>query len=39
VTLHPRTGLLSPGLSLLVILAWPAVALLTAAVVLARRDV
>lgn len=39
VTLHPRAGLLSPGLSLLVILAWPAAALLVAAAVLDRRDV
>jgi ABC-2 type transport system permease protein len=39
VTLHPRPSLLSPGLSLLVIVAWPAAALLVAAAVLARRDV
>jgi ABC-type transport system involved in multi-copper enzyme maturation permease subunit len=39
VTLHPRAGLLSPDLSLLVMLAWPAVALLAAGYVLPRRDV
>lgn len=36
---HPQAGLLSPALSLLVLLAWPAVALLAAAIVLTRRDV
>jgi hypothetical protein len=39
VTLHPDPGLLSPGLSLIVVLAWPAAALAGAAVVLTRRDV
>jgi ABC-type transport system involved in multi-copper enzyme maturation permease subunit len=39
VSLHPQASLLSPGLSLLVIIAWPAIALLAAAAVLARRDV
>jgi ABC-type transport system involved in multi-copper enzyme maturation permease subunit len=39
VTTHPPAGLLSPWLSLLVLIAWPAAALLAAAVVLTRRDV
>ena len=39
VTLHPDPSLLSPGLSLIVVLAWPAAALAGAAVVLGRRDV
>lgn len=39
VALHPQPGLLSPGLSLLVLIAWPAAVLLAAAVVLTRRDV
>ena len=39
VTLHPRPDLLSPGLSLLVLIAWPAATLLAAAVVLTSRDV
>ena len=38
VTAHPSAGLFSPGLSLLVLIAWPAVALLAAAIVLTRRD-
>lgn len=38
VTLHPRTDLFSPAVSLLVLIAWPAAALLTAALALARRD-
>ena len=38
VALHPQAGLLSPALSLLVLLAWPAGILLTAAVVITRRD-
>lgn len=37
--LHPAANLFSPGLSLLVILAWPAVALAAAAVLITRRDV
>jgi hypothetical protein len=39
VTLHPQAGLLSPALSLLVLLGWPAIALLAASAVLTRRDV
>jgi ABC-2 type transport system permease protein len=39
VTLHPRASLLSPGLSMLVLVAWPAVTLLVASVVIVRRDV
>ena len=39
VTLHPRAGLLSPGLSILVLVAWPAVTLLVAGAVIVRRDV
>jgi ABC-2 type transport system permease protein len=38
VTVHPQPGLLSPGLSLLVLIGWPAAALLTAAVAITRRD-
>ncbi|HUC58157.1 MAG TPA: ABC transporter permease [Streptosporangiaceae bacterium] len=38
ITLHPITELLSPGVSLLVMLAWPAATLLAAAIVIARRD-
>lgn len=38
ITQHPLTSLFSPGLSLLVLLAWPVAALLAAAVVLTRRD-
>jgi hypothetical protein len=38
VTLHPRTDLLSPALSMLVLIAWPAAALLTAAFLVTRRD-
>jgi ABC-2 type transport system permease protein len=36
--LHPATNLLSPGWSLLVLLAWPAAALAAAAVLITRRD-
>jgi len=36
--LHPAADLLSPGWSLLVLLAWPAVALAVAAVLITRRD-
>jgi len=39
VSRHGQAGLLSPALSLLVLLAWPAVGLLAAAIVLTRRDV
>jgi len=38
VTVHPRPGLLPPGLSLLVLAGWPAAALLAAALVITRRD-
>jgi ABC-2 type transport system permease protein len=36
--LHPATNLFSPALSLLVLLAWPAVILLIAALMITRRD-
>jgi hypothetical protein len=36
--LHPAATLFSPTLSLLVLLAWPAVALLAAALTITRRD-
>ena len=36
--LHPAVNLFSPGLSLLVMLAWPGVALAAAAVLITRRD-
>jgi ABC-2 type transport system permease protein len=36
--LHPAADLLSPGWSLLVLLAWPATALVAAAVLITRRD-
>ena len=36
--LHPAADLLSPGWSLLVLLAWPAAALAVAAVMITRRD-
>jgi ABC-2 type transport system permease protein len=39
VSQHPQAGLLSPALSLLVLLAWPAIALMAGAGVLSRRDV
>jgi ABC-2 type transport system permease protein len=39
VTGHPPAGLLSPWLSLLVLIGWPAAALLAAAAVLTRRDI
>ncbi len=38
VTLHPKTDMFSPALSMLVILIWAAAALLAAAVVISRRD-
>ncbi len=38
VTAHPRTDLFSPGISMVVVLAWPAVALLVAALLITRRD-
>jgi ABC-2 type transport system permease protein len=36
--LHPRTDALAPALSMLVLVAWPAAALLTATFVITRRD-
>lgn len=36
---HPAAGLFSPGLSLLVLIAWPASVLAVAAVVFTRRDI
>jgi ABC-2 type transport system permease protein len=39
VAAHPPAGLLSPALSLLVLIAWPAVILLAATVVLTRKDI
>jgi ABC-2 type transport system permease protein len=36
--LHPATNLFSPAWSLLIVLAWPAVALAAAAVLITRRD-
>src|SRR6266511_4105051 len=38
VALHPRTDLFAPAPSMLVLLAWPADALLTAAFLITRRD-
>ena len=35
---HPQPGLLSPSLSMLVLIGWPAAALLAAALVITRRD-
>ena len=37
--LHPAANLFSPGLSLLVVLAWPAAGLAAAAVLITLRDV
>ena len=37
--LHPAANLFSPGLSLLVLLAWPAAALAVAAVLITRQDI
>jgi ABC-2 type transport system permease protein len=37
--LHPATNLFAPAWSMLVLLAWPAVALLAAAVAITRRDI
>jgi len=39
VASHPLAGLLTPGLSMLVIIAWPAATLAAAAIVITRRDV
>jgi ABC-2 type transport system permease protein len=36
--LHPATNLFAPALSLVVLLAWPALALLAAALMITRRD-
>lgn len=36
---HPQSGLFSPAVSMLVVLAWPALALLAAGLLLSRRDV
>jgi ABC-2 type transport system permease protein len=38
LALHPQHGLLSPATSMLVIIAWPAAALLAAGLVIASRD-
>ncbi len=38
VSLHPRAELLSPGLSMVVLVAWPAAVLLGAALLITRRD-
>ena len=38
VTLHPRAVLLSPAVSMLVLIAWPAAALLAAAFLITRTD-
>jgi ABC-2 type transport system permease protein len=38
VTLRPQSNLLSPGLSMLVIIAWPAATLLAAAIMITRRS-
>jgi ABC-2 type transport system permease protein len=38
IALHPQSGLFSPSASMLVLIAWPAIALLTAGVVITRRD-
>ena len=38
VSLHPRPDLLSPTLSLLVLMAWPAAILLVATLLITRRD-
>jgi ABC-2 type transport system permease protein len=38
VTQHPQASLFSPGISLLILLAWPAVALAAAGVLVTRRD-
>jgi ABC-2 type transport system permease protein len=38
VALHPQAGLLSPAASILVLIAWPAAALLAAGLVITRRD-
>jgi hypothetical protein len=37
--LYPAANLFSPGPSLLVLLAWPAAALVVAAILITRRDI
>ena len=37
--LHPATNLFAPAWSLLVLLAWPALILLAAALLITRRDI
>jgi ABC-2 type transport system permease protein len=39
VALHPRTELFSPASSMVVLVAWPAVVLVVAAILISRRDV
>jgi hypothetical protein len=38
LSLHPKASLLSPSLSMLVLLAWPVITLLMAALLITRRD-
>jgi ABC-2 type transport system permease protein len=38
IALHPQPGLFSPAASMLVLIAWPAAALLVAGIVITRRD-
>ncbi|HBW21174.1 MAG: hypothetical protein ACLPN6_09255 [Streptosporangiaceae bacterium] len=38
VSVHPQPGLLSPALSMLVLVGWPAAALIVARLVITRRD-
>ncbi len=38
VAQHPQTNLFSPALSMLILLAWPAAVLLTATLLITRRD-
>jgi ABC-type transport system involved in multi-copper enzyme maturation permease subunit len=38
VAYHPRSELLTPGLSMLVLIAWPAAALAAAALLVTRQD-
>lgn len=38
VAAHPQPGLLSPAVSLLVLLAWPTALLLIGGVLMSRRD-
>jgi ABC-2 type transport system permease protein len=38
VARHPQAGLFSPGVSLLILIAWPAAILVTAGILLTRRD-